>query len=528
MRKPALRLCSIVILFIFVFLSSGLAEAALSARDEKKAGAASASAPAAAAPKKATGAPSGTVQKPAPSRATTPKDTAVQQEAGVHIPGTYIKAMQKEHEKFAKAFIDAEMGLRHYIKLDIDGTKLTDTQRQALIQELQGRLKTLETSAGRYARNIRDARIAYEKMNQEERTLFAAMLSSLFAVPAWAAEQGVVDVLGTFEAEISTVGVAAGTAQLDYSAKPGLLEKAWNSFAASYAGQVMAAGMQLGAAVGGTIVGAALTVTAIMSAPATAAGAVLVGLGIAAFGTGLIGGLLGTVAATDDFVKAVRDDTTGGMKAELREGVDNLGKKVTGVNLVVNAPGLATSGSKAELLQGVLSTISDAMNLWGEALEKASDAKVEGILKSTVRQPTRLHPPIKGSDQSVAKQMLTHNSFRNPIPKNIRAGLDWISRGLTPKEAAMRELKIPIHEKPEDIGVADVYSDDPKISDEEARANARERRWKSYQKLLKERQTEIDNLAGDYEAEMEKARSGTWKGYVRDEPVERGNGGGHH
>ena len=92
----------------------------------------------------------------------------------------------------------------------------------------------------------------------------------------------------------------------------------------------------------------------------------------------------------------------------------------------------------------------------------------------------------------------------------------------------MRELKIPIHEKPEDIGVADVYSDDPKISDEEARANARERRWKSYQKLLKERQTEIDNLAGDYEAEMEKARSGTWKGYVRDEPVERGNGGGHH
>lgn len=390
MRKPALRLCSMVILFIFVLLSSELAEAALSARYEKKVGEASAPAPVTATPKKATTAPTG-AQKPAPIGATTPKDDTVQQESSIHIPGIYIKAMQKEHEKFAKAFIDAEMGLRHYIKLDRDGTKLTDVQRRALVKVLQRRLKTLEASAGRYARDIRNARLAYEKMNEEERTLLAAILSSLFAVPAWASEQRVVDILGSFEAGISNVGVAAGTVQLDYSTEPGLLGKMWDGFKSSYAAQVMATGAQLGAAIGGTVVGAALTVGAIASAPATAAGAAVAVLGVAAFGTGLIGGSLSIISATDDFAKAVKDDSRAGISKEDREALDNLSKNVAAVNLVVNAPGLVTAGSKAEFVQGALSTATDAMGFWGGELDEASDEEIETLLKNTAAKPTRSH-----------------------------------------------------------------------------------------------------------------------------------------
>ncbi len=399
MKKTAtLRLCSLFVLVVFLF--PGLAEAALSARYEKKVGSAAAPAPVVTAPKKtpAPVPPAPKQQKPAPS------------ETSVHIPGTYIKVMQKEHKTFAKTFIDAEMGLRYYIKLCKEDVKLTDAQRKAVHKELQKRLKALEKSAGRYARNIRNARLAYEGMNEKERPLFAAMLSSFFATPAWADDRQVMGILGGMERALYETGsVAGGTVQLPYgsdstysiasdfvNATADFVSDSWDKFKGSHTGQVMATGAQLAATAAGTVVGAALSVGAIVSAPATMGGSLIVGASAAALTVGVCAGTISTTTALDDFVQAVNDDPSQGLlPPEAREVLDETFKTVSVVNMLVNLPGLATSGSKAEVVQGVLGEASDAMTFWDGELEKASDPKIDALLKNAGQKPRPTQfPPL--------------------------------------------------------------------------------------------------------------------------------------
>ena len=378
------RLSAVLTVIVCLQGIVGVADAALRSRYEQKIG----DIPGASVP--VTIAPAAPVPPPAaPAQALAPAPQSPQKNgelvASCGIPAIYVKAMAKEHENFREAFIRAELSLRYYIRKGKERQEPSSQQLKNLRFQITQNLKALESSANRYSRNIRYAKLAMLQMDEQERSIFAEALASLYGTPAWASSQGVpmsanlapMDVMNRLENTMTNVGVASGTAQLAIDQRS-LVETtgAWEAFKSSYGAQVLASGAKLGATVAGTIGGAALGVIAIGSLPVTATGAAIVG--VAGLGVGILGGTISIIGATDDFVKAVKDDTSSGIDAGERERLENLGNAVSAVNITVGLPGLAQSSSTAEFVQGGLSSVSDAMGFWGEE-ENRNDEKANEI-----------------------------------------------------------------------------------------------------------------------------------------------------
>ena len=118
--------------------------------------------------------------KPAPAAKTVPaaaKPQNGEQVKTFNLPKKYLEAINKEHARFCKAAVDAEMGLRYFFKTGYDATKGKKAPNQEQIKamrfEIQLLMKDLSSSAKRYARNVAFARAALENMTEEERTFFA-------------------------------------------------------------------------------------------------------------------------------------------------------------------------------------------------------------------------------------------------------------------------------------------------------------------------------------------------------------------
>ena len=102
-----------------------------------------------------------------------------------NLPKKYLEAINKEHARFCKAAVDAEMGLRYFFKTGYDATRGKKAPNQEQIKamrfEIQLLMKDLSSSAKRYARNVAFARAALENMTEEERTFFAIIFRHITA-----------------------------------------------------------------------------------------------------------------------------------------------------------------------------------------------------------------------------------------------------------------------------------------------------------------------------------------------------------
>lgn len=354
------------LLFIFIFsLAStsfaSFAEAALSSKYESSAsgGNSAAAAPAAAPSKPAPAATVKTGQQVKNNTQTTAQAPGGEQVTTYKLPQKYLDAINKEHARFCKAAVDAEMGLRYFFKTGYDATrgKKAPSQEQikAMRFEIQLLMKDLNSSAKRYARNVAFARAALDKMSDEERTFFAIIFSHITATPAFADGQSLSSSMANFEANLNNVGVQSSTVNVginnispsDFGKIPEAMPQtasAWESFASSRGAHIGAAGAKL-------LAGTALTIGTIFGGAALVSTAPVTG-GVMVIG-GILAGGFEFVSATIGFVDAVQGKET---DEKSLESIEKASKYISLPVAIVN-PGKG-------VVEGVTTVVEGTKDFW--------------------------------------------------------------------------------------------------------------------------------------------------------------------
>lgn len=283
--------------------------------------------------------------------------------ARYEIPKKYINSMEKEHVRFCKAYADAEMGLRYFFKTGYDATKGKRAPSQQQIQsmrfEIKLLLKDLSSSAKRYERNIKFAKLAMDSMTPEEKSFFVLVLSRIFGTPAYADDGGWTpdpnygfdDMMSSLADSFGQTAVAAETANIgmddvdpsDFGKVGNQVESSfsdsWDSFSSSKSANVMATGAKL-------VTGTVLTVATIVGGTAIVSTAPVTG-GILVIG-GIIGGGFEFVSSTIGFVDAVYGKETNTKDLEL---IDNISRWTSLPVTIVN-PGKGAVEISTNVLSG--------------------------------------------------------------------------------------------------------------------------------------------------------------------------------
>lgn len=368
------------LLFIFIFslaLTSfaSFAEAALSSKYESSAsgGNSAAAAPAAAPSKPAPAATVKTGQQVKNNTQTTAQAPGGEQVTTYKLPQKYLDAINKEHARFCKAAVDAEMGLRYFFKTGYDATrgKKAPSQEQikAMRFEIQLLMKDLNSSAKRYARNVAFARAALDKMSDEERTFFAIIFSHITATPAFADGQSLSSSMANFEANLNNVGVQSSTVNVginnispsDFGKIPEAMPQtasAWERFASSRGAHIGAAGAKL-------LAGTALTLGTIFGGAALVSTAPVTG-GVMVIG-GILAGGFEFVSATIGFVDAVQGKET---DEKSLESIEKASKYISLPVTIVN-PGKG-------VVEGVTTVLEGTKDFWVPWMTESDDPENPG------------------------------------------------------------------------------------------------------------------------------------------------------
>jgi len=352
----------------FVVCAPGSAYAALGAKYESpdRSGAA----PKAAAVKQAA---NSNAQAAAPSRG------GGQVVATVKLPQKYIKAMMKEHARFTEAYANAEMGLRYYFKTGYDADRgkkpPTEEEIKAMRFVIKLQMQDLESSALRYASNIRLAMIAMLDFTPEEQAMFATALGQIVGTPADALGTTVSSVMSNLRDALTGTAQAADTVKnnidkvnpSDYKTIGQRMSQAakdaYNYVASSYAANVVATGLKL---VTGTVLSTAGYITG-MTMVAGATGPVGIAAGmILAIGSA-IGGGLEFVNDMWTFSHAVKGEEVNPKTMEVPSKIS----KWTSLTTTFISPGNST----AEIITNIISGTKD---FWIDWISSAEDPSIPG------------------------------------------------------------------------------------------------------------------------------------------------------
>lgn len=113
-------------------------------------------------------------------------DGRVKQVSQYTLAQKYVKFFEKEQETFYKTFMDAEMALRYMYSQYRGGKEPSEEEFKAMKFATELLIKDMQSSAKRYASNLRMAKMAMLQMDEKERTFFAKHLAAIFAAPAYA------------------------------------------------------------------------------------------------------------------------------------------------------------------------------------------------------------------------------------------------------------------------------------------------------------------------------------------------------
>ena len=295
--------------------------------------------------------PAKTGQAQQPSQAAKADSNGVTIISKKDLKAKQLEIIKKEHYTYCNAFVDAEMGLRYFYKLQYDakykGAKApTEDELKAMRFELSLLMKDLGSSAKRYASKIRMAQMAMINMEEEEKSFFAKALGQILGTPAYAIDAGS---LSGIAAGLN--GVANSTADVGLSTQADYARAAQSEANMAKAGEIAAAGVALatttvlsGAAiVGGVVLTAGVTTTA----GAFLAPVVLVGA--------LVGGAIGTFNAGLGFKDAITEKTTP------NEGLQNIA-------IIVNILNVTAAANKAELIRVAVEAADGTKDAWIPAI----------------------------------------------------------------------------------------------------------------------------------------------------------------
>jgi len=275
------------------------------------------------------------------------------------LPQKYLDAINKEHARFCKAAVDAEMGLRYFFKTGYDARrgKKAPSQEQikAMRFEIQLLMRDLSSSAKRYARNVAFARAALDEMSDDERTFFAVIFRHITASPAFAAGQSLSSSMANFEANLNNVAVQSSTVDVginnispsDFGKIPDAMPQtasAWESFASSRGAHIGAAGTKL-------LTGTVLTLGTIFGGAAIVSTAPITG-GVMVIG-GILAGGFEFVSATIGFVDAVQGNET---DEKSLESIEKASKYINLPVVIVN-PGKG-------VVEGVTTVVEGTKDFW--------------------------------------------------------------------------------------------------------------------------------------------------------------------
>lgn len=309
------------------------------------------------------------------------------QPGSIVIPPDYVKAILKEHANFVECYTRADRNILFYLLSGKRRVPPNAAQVRAMRKKIDLDLRLLASSARRYANNLRHARLAWEKAPLEEKNLVTSLLSYLFATPAWGAVglnraegMGVHLMTHHVEQSLSALGnLYSGPGILD-DLTPKQGAELWDRFKSSYPAQVMATGAKFGAVVAGTVAGAVLIVSTVPLSSVA---------GVFLLSTTIVGGGLAAVSSGADLVDAIKDDGSNVLDKKTRDIIDKAGLGFSLINVGVNVHGIATSQIKAEVVQGALSTVEEAIGFWNakeEAEKTRKNEEMEAILKSSGNQ----------------------------------------------------------------------------------------------------------------------------------------------
>ena len=93
------------------------------------------------------------------------------------------------------------------------------------------------------------------------------------------------------------------------------------------------------------------------------------------------------VSSGADLVDAVKDDGSSVIDKNTRDIVDKAGLVFSVINIGVNVHEIANVGTKAEVIQGVLSTVEEAIDIWNAVEEEdkvQGNKEMEKLLKDTL------------------------------------------------------------------------------------------------------------------------------------------------
>ena len=368
-----------VLLFIFIFSLTftslaSFAEAALSSKYESPATGGNSSVPASASiSKPAPAATVKTIQQAKNNKQTTVQAKGTEEITTYKLTKKYLEAINKEHARFCKAAVDAEMGMRYFFKTGYDATrgKRAPSQEQikAMRFEIQLLMRDLKSSAKRYSRNIAFARAALNDMSEEERTFFAILFRHITATPAFAAGQSLSSSMAGFEASLNSMAVKSETVDIginnlnpsDFSKIPDAMPEtasAWEKFASSRGAQIGAAGAKL-------LAGTALTLGTIFGGAAIVSTAPVTG-GVMVIG-GILAGGFEFVSATIGFVDAVQGKETD---------EKNL-KSIETASKYMNLPILIVNPGKG-VVEGVTTVVEGTKDFWVPWMTGSDDPENPG------------------------------------------------------------------------------------------------------------------------------------------------------
>ena len=288
-----------------------------------------------------------------------------------------LEIIKKEHYTYCNAFIDAEMGLRYFYKLQYDamykGAKApTEDELKAMRFELSLLMKDLGSSAKRYASNIKMAQMAMLDMDEDERSFFTKALGQILGTPAYAVDAGSLSGIASGLNGIanSTTDVGLSTAA-DYSraAQSKSTADAWNLVATAFkAAEVGASGVSL------------VTTTA-LAGISIVAGATLA-MGATTTGAVFIGGVVFTGAVVGGGLEVV--DSALGLLESLGSQVADT-KLLKKISTTVNILNVAATAKKAELIKAGFELVEGTKDEWIPAMLGESD-KPNGLGKNGVNK----------------------------------------------------------------------------------------------------------------------------------------------
>jgi len=258
-----------------------------------------------------------------------------------------LELIKKEHLVYRKAFMDAEMGLRYFYKTQYDakyrGAKApTEEELKAMRFELSLLMKDLGSSAKRYSRNIRMAKMAMLDMDEEERSVFAKMLGQIIGTPAYALDAGS---LSSVETGLNSIANATADVGLSTAADYARAATSEANMAKAGEGAAYAVSLASTVAVAGAAIvgGAALTMGAVTTGAAVVGGAILVG--------GIVGGGLETVDGVIGFIDALTEQT---------HDTKTLKKIKTTVNII----NVTSGAQKGQMIKVVIDGIDGTKDIW--------------------------------------------------------------------------------------------------------------------------------------------------------------------